>query len=75
MPVGHGSIHKNLRSNMETDLNNMTMRDFFAALVVAGMNSRDVFDAGQARPEQRAKLAYIEADAMIEQRSKDATGL
>jgi len=56
---------------METDLNNMTMRDFFAALVVAGMNSRDVFDAGQARPEQRAKLAYIEADAMIIARETD----
>jgi len=54
----------------------MTMRDFFAALVVAGMNSRDVFDAGQARPEQRAKLAYIEADAMIEARRQDNdTGL
>jgi hypothetical protein len=56
---------------METDLNNMTMRDFFAALVVAGMNSRDVFDAGQAEPEQRAKLAYIEADAMIIARETD----
>ena len=56
---------------METDLNNMTMRDFFAALVVAGINSRDVFNAGQAKPEQRAKLAYIEADAMIIARETD----
>jgi hypothetical protein len=61
---------------METDLNNMTMRDLFAAFAMAGMNSRDVFDAGQARPEQRAKLAYIEADAMIEaRRQENATQL
>lgn len=61
---------------METDLNNMTMRDLFAAFALAGMNSTSVFNAGQARPEQRAKLAYIEADAMIEaRRQEDATGL
>ena len=61
---------------METDLNNMTMRDLFAAFAMAGMNSKGVFNAGQARPEQRAKLAYIEADAMIEaRREEDATGL
>ena len=61
---------------METDLNNMTMRDLFAAFAMAGMNSKDAFNAGQARPEQRAKLAYIEADAMIEaRRQEDATGL
>ena len=61
---------------METDLNNMTMRDLFAVFAMAGMNSRDVFDAGQERPEQRAKLAYIEADAMIEaRRQENATQL
>jgi len=52
------------------------MRDLFAAFALAGMNSRDDFDAGQARPEQRAKLAYIDADAMIAAReTDDATGL
>ena len=56
---------------METDLNNMTMRDLFAAFALAGMTSRDDFDAGQARPEQRAKLAYIDADAMIAARETD----
>jgi hypothetical protein len=60
---------------METDLNNMTMRDLIAMFAIAGMNARDKFDAGQATPQQRVRLAYIEADAMIEQRSKDATGL
>jgi hypothetical protein len=58
---------------LETDLNNMTLRDLFAAFAIAGMNSTNVFNAG---PEQRAKLAYIEADAMIEaRRIEDATGL
>jgi hypothetical protein len=46
----------------------MTLRDYFAGLAMQGMMARDVFDAGQARPEQRAKLAYIEADAMMEAR-------
>ena len=46
----------------------MTLRDYFAAKAMQGMNSRDGFDARQARPEQRAKLAYIEADAMLKAR-------
>lgn len=46
----------------------MTLRDYFAAKAMQGMNSRDGFDVGQARPEQRAKLAYIEADAMLKAR-------
>lgn len=43
----------------------MTLRDYFAAKVLQGFAARDVFDAGLATPEQRAKLAYIDADAMI----------
>jgi hypothetical protein len=58
---------------METDLNNMTMRDLIAMFAMAGMNARDTFDAGQATPEQRARLAYIEADALIKERNNDAT--
>jgi hypothetical protein len=46
----------------------MTLRDYFAARAMQGMMARDVFDGGQARPEQRAKLAYIEADAMLQAR-------
>ena len=46
----------------------MTLRDYFAAKAMQGMNSRDGFDVGQAHPEQRAKLAYIEADAMLKAR-------
>ena len=46
----------------------MTMRDYFAAKAMQGMNARDGFDAGQASPEQRATLAYIEADAMLKAR-------
>lgn len=48
----------------------MTLRDYFAGLAMQGMMARDVFDGGQARPEQRAKLAYIEADAMLKERNK-----
>ena len=46
----------------------MTLRDYFAAKVLQGMAARDVFDAGQASPEQRARLAYIDADAMLKAR-------
>jgi hypothetical protein len=56
---------------METDLNNMTMRDLFAAFAMAGMlvesHAGDVYILSED--------AYKFADAMIEQRNKDATGL
>lgn len=48
----------------------MTLRDYFAGQALAGMAARDSFDEGQATPLQRAKLAYIEADAMLVQRQK-----
>jgi hypothetical protein len=47
----------------------MTLRDYFAAKAIQGMNARDTYDAGQSSPEQRAKLAYIEADAMLKARA------
>lgn len=46
----------------------MTLRDYFAAKAMQGMMTRDGFDPGQATPEQRATLAYIEADAMLKAR-------
>jgi hypothetical protein len=49
----------------------MSLRDYFAAAALFGMNARDGFDPGQATPEQRASLAYIEADAMLAERSKE----
>jgi len=53
---------------METDLNNMTMRDLFAAFALAGM-------LAEKRPlgEEAAKYAYVYADEMIRARNKDAT--
>ena len=48
----------------------MTLRDYFAAKAMQGMAARDTFDAGQATPEKRARLAYIEADALLSERSK-----
>lgn len=53
---------------MENDLNNMTMRDLFAAFALAGMLAND------SRRENVYLLsndAYKCADAMIEQRNKD----
>lgn len=55
---------------METDLNEMTMRDLFAAFAMAGML------ADNSSRESVYKLsadAYKCADAMIEQRSRDAS--
>jgi len=58
---------------METDLNNMTMRDLFAMFAMAGM----LADEHSARDSVYilSADAYKCADAMIEQRNKDATQL
>ena len=52
------------------DLRGMTLRDYFAAKVLQGMHARDSYDRGQASPEQRASLSYIDADAMLKAREK-----
>jgi hypothetical protein len=57
---------------MESDLNNMTMRDLFAAFAMAGML------ADQSARDNVYILsadAYKCADALIEQRNKDAAQL
>ncbi len=46
----------------------MSLRDWFAGMALQGMHARDTYDHGQATPEQRASLAYIDADAMIKKR-------
>ena len=48
----------------------MTLRDYFAAKAMQGFAARDVFDNGIATPYQRARLAYIEADAMLKERKQ-----
>ena len=48
----------------------MTLRDYFAAKVMQGFAARDSHDAGLATPQQRAKLAYIDADAMLKARGE-----
>jgi hypothetical protein len=53
---------------METDLNNMTMRDLFAAFAMAGMLSDERDNVYILSAD-----AYKCADAMIEQRNKDAS--
>jgi hypothetical protein len=56
---------------LETDLNNMTMRDLFAAFALAGL----LCERGLPLSVAAAENAYIYADAMIKQRNKDATEL
>jgi hypothetical protein len=46
----------------------MSLRDWLAGQALAGMHARDSYDDGLASPTQRACLAYIDADAMIEAR-------
>lgn len=48
----------------------MSLRDYYAGKALAGMHARDAYDMGQSRPEQRAHLAYADADAMLAERSK-----
>jgi len=59
-----------LRNNMETDLNEMTMRDLFAAFALAGMLSDK---SERFNVHILSADAYKCADAMIEQRSRDAS--
>ena len=55
---------------METDLNNMTMRDLFAAFALAGMLTDESL---RGSVYTLSADAYKCADAMIDQRNKDAT--
>lgn len=57
-------------SNDAEAVDDWTMRDDFAAEAMSGMMARDAYDEGQATPEQRARLAYMEADAMMEARKQ-----
>ena len=57
---------------METDLNNMTMRDLFAMFAMAGMLSDK---SERFNVHILGADAYRVADAMIDQRNKDATQL
>jgi hypothetical protein len=57
-----GSIQS---EDYDTGAPGMSKREYFAAMAMQGMMGRDVYDAGQATPAQRASLACIEADALI----------
>ena len=63
-----GMVHK--RKQGGDVMGTLTLRDYFAAKAMQGMHARDTFDAGQATPEQRARLAYIDADAMLKAREQ-----
>jgi hypothetical protein len=59
---------------LETDLNNMTMRDLFAAFAMAGMLASG--NLPKTMPDADiAECSYNLAGAMIEQRNKDAAQL
>lgn len=45
----------------------MTLRDWFAGMVLAGINVDPDYESS---PEDRAKWAYFDADAMIAERDK-----
>lgn len=46
------------------------LRDRFAMAALTGMHARDSYDEGLSTPKQRARLAYIDADSMMEEREK-----
>ena len=56
---------------METDLNNMTMRDLFAAFALAGI----LANKHNSSPSLSTLDAYIYADEMIRRRNEDVTQL
>jgi hypothetical protein len=43
----------------------LSKREYFAGLAMQGMQQDTMYDAGRATPEQRARLAVIEADALL----------
>ena len=48
----------------------MSLRDAVALAVLAAMHGRDSYDDGQATPEQRARLAFLEAAAFLAERER-----
>ena len=48
----------------------MTLRAYLAAKAMQGMMARDTFDQGQDSPPKRARLACLEADALIAELAK-----
>lgn len=56
---------------MQPALPGMSLRDWFAGQALAGMHARDSYDKGLATPEQRATVAFIDADTMIAERKKE----
>lgn len=52
----------------------INLRDHFAGQALAGMHARDTYDAGQDSPEKRARLAYLDADAMLAARQSPLEG-
>lgn len=46
------------------------LRDWFAGMIMCGLEMRADYDAGLKTPEQRAHIAYVDADAMLKERSK-----
>lgn len=57
-PIGSGDMR---------DPCGMTLRDWFAGMVLAGINVDPDYESS---PEDRAKWAYFDADAMIAERDK-----
>jgi len=57
-PIGSGDVR---------DPCGMTLRDWFAGMVLVGIN---VDPDHESSPEDRAKWAYFDADAMLAERDK-----
>jgi hypothetical protein len=55
---------------IEREKSRAELRDRFAAAALTGMHSRDSYDEGLSSPEKRARLAYIDANAMMKERDK-----
>jgi hypothetical protein len=46
------------------------LRDRFAAAALTGMHVKNNYHSGISTPQERARLAFIDADAMMEEREK-----
>lgn len=65
----NGATHFEDRDS-SSEQEGMSLRDYFAGQVIAGMHARNTFDPGQVTPTQRAHLAYLDADALLNERAK-----
>ena len=66
-------LHSEVRPSMDTEWCGMTLRDWFAGMAMQGLiaSPRGPINGQDATDKWYAEAAYMVADAMIQERSKE----